>query len=156
MRKAKTVHEELHAWDREVLKGLANKLKKLKHDLAKCRRGPLTDENLVAQKELLLRIELLLEQEELVWVQRARLNWLKHGDHNTSFFQKFSTSQERRNSIKSLVDDQGLRHENLDVMKDMVKGYFENLFTAEVKALVWFWLIDKTLVLTSMLSVWIR
>jgi hypothetical protein len=25
-----------------------------------------------------------------------------------------------------------------------------------VKALVWFWLIDETLVLTSMLSVWIR
>jgi hypothetical protein len=139
-----------------VLKGPTNKLKKLKRDLEKCRRGPLTNENLVAQKELLLRIELLLEQEELVWVQCARLNWLKHGNRNTSFFQKFATSQKRRNPIKSQVDDQGVRHENLDVMKDMVKGYFENLFTAEVKALVWFWLIDETLVLTSMLSVWIR
>jgi hypothetical protein len=28
--------------------------------------------------------------------------------------------------------------------------------SAKVKALVWFWLIDETLVLTSMLSVWIR
>jgi hypothetical protein len=139
-----------------VLKGPTNKLKKLKRDLEKCRRGPLTNENLVAQKELLLRIELLLEQEELVWVQCARLNWLKHGNRNTSFFQKFATSQKRRNPIKSQVDDQGVRHENLDVMKDMVKGYFENLFTAEVKPLVWFWLIDETLVLTSMLSVWIR
>jgi hypothetical protein len=139
-----------------VLKGPTNKLKKLKRDLEKCRRGPLTNENLVAQKELRLRIELLLEQEELVWVQCARLNWLKHGNRNTSFFQKFATSQKRRNPIKSQVDDQGVRHENLDVMKDMVKGYFENLFTAEVKPLVWFWLIDETLVLTSMLSVWIR
>jgi hypothetical protein len=131
-------------------------LKKLKRDLEKCRRGPLTNENLVAQKELRLRIELLLEQEELVWVQCARLNWLKHGNRNTSFFQNFATSRKRRNPIKSQVDDQGVRHENLDVMKDMVKGYFENLFTAEVKPLVWFWLIDETLVLTSMLSVWIR
>ena len=74
MNKARAVHEKLHVWDREVLKGPVNKLKKLKRDLEKCRRGPLTDDNLVAQKELLLRIELLLEQEELDWIQHAPLN----------------------------------------------------------------------------------
>ena len=93
----------------------------------------MSDDNLAAQKELLLRIELLLEQEELIWVQRARLNWLKHGDRNTNFFQKFATSRKRRNTIKSLVDDQGGRHDDICAMKAVVKEYFENLFTAEVQ-----------------------
>jgi hypothetical protein len=108
MHKANLVHEELHTWDRQVLKGPVNQLKNLKRELERCRRGQLTDENLATQKELLLWIELLLEQEEIVWVQCARMNWLKHGDRNISFFQNFATSRKRRNTIKALVDDQGV------------------------------------------------
>jgi len=49
----------------------------------------MTDESIAAQKEILLQLELLLEQEEIFWVQLARANWLKHGDKNTSFFSSF-------------------------------------------------------------------
>lgn len=82
-------------------------IKKLKRELERRRREALMDDNIAAQKELLMRIELLLEQEEIVWVQRARLNWLRHGDRNTSFFQNFATTRKRRNTIRGLVDDQG-------------------------------------------------
>jgi hypothetical protein len=133
MNKAKAVHEELHVWDREVLKGPVHRLKRLKHELEKRRRGPMSDDNMAAQKELLLSIELLMEQEELVWIQRARLNWLKHGDRNTNFFQHYATSRKRRNAIKSLVDEQGARHENINYIKQVIKSYFDNLFSAEVK-----------------------
>jgi len=40
-------------------------MKKLKKELEKVRRRPMTDENLARQKELLLNIELLLEQQEI-------------------------------------------------------------------------------------------
>ena len=46
----------------------------------------MTDESIATQKEIQLWLELLLEQEEIIWVQRARANWLKHGDRNTNFF----------------------------------------------------------------------
>jgi hypothetical protein len=58
----------------------------MQKDLEKLQRGPMSDESVAAQKELLVRLELLMEQEELMWVQRARANWLKHGDRNTKFF----------------------------------------------------------------------
>jgi hypothetical protein len=48
--------------------------------------GPLTKENIVIAKELSNLIELLLEQEEVHWMQRSRANWLQHGDQNTYFF----------------------------------------------------------------------
>ena len=75
-------------------------MKKLKKELEKVRRSPMTDENLARQKELLLNIELLLEQEEIYWVPRARANWSNHGDRNSDFFQNLATSRRRRNLIK--------------------------------------------------------
>ena len=107
-------------------------MKKLKRELEILRRGPPTNESLAAQKEILLRLKLLLEQEEIIWVQRARANWLKHGDRNTSFFHHYASTQRRRNMVK-LVDEQGVRHENIDEMNVMVKEYFANLFTSEVQ-----------------------
>lgn len=92
----------------------------------------MSDESLEAQKEILLWLELLLEQEEIVWVQRARANWLKHGDKNTNFFQHYASSRRKRNWVRGLVDDHGIKHEDNDKMKEMVKEYFGNLFTSEV------------------------
>jgi len=79
MRKVTEVHEDLHVWDREVLKKPVQRMKKLKRDLERLRRGPMTEESAAAQKEILLRIELLLEQEELKWVQRQEQNGLSMG-----------------------------------------------------------------------------
>lgn len=63
---------------------------------------------------------------------RARANWLKQGDRNTSFFHNFATKRRKKNSIKGLIDHNGTMQEDGVVMCNIVKGYFENLFTAEV------------------------
>ena len=68
-------------------------------------------------------------------MQRARANWLKHGDRNSGFFQNLATSRRRRNLIKSLIDDNGVKHEDASGMKDLVQSYFTNLFTSEVNHL---------------------
>lgn len=133
MQKTMQVHDELHVWDRKVLKGPTNRIKKMQKELEILRRGSLTDENLMAQKELLVRLELLMEQEELMWVQRARANWLKHGDRNTKFFQQFASSRKKRNTICGLVDDLGVRHEDRNTMCCMVQDYFTHLFQSEIQ-----------------------
>lgn len=131
MQKTNKVHAELHVWDRQTLKRPAKRLQKLCKQLEKLRRGPMSDASLAEQKELQLKIELLLEQ-EIFWIQRARANWLKHGDRNTSYFQLFASSRRKKNSIKSLIDDHGVKHENREEMKALVQDYFVNLFTSEV------------------------
>ena len=76
-------------------------------------------------------MELLLEQEELTWVQRARANWLKHGDRNTKFFQQYVSSRRKKKLITGLVDDQGNQHEDGHTMCSMVQNYFTQLFQSE-------------------------
>jgi 23S rRNA maturation mini-RNase III len=86
MTKLNQVHADLHTWDMEILRKPSQQKKRLHRELEELRRGPMMDDSIAAQKEILLRLELLLEQEEIFWVQRARANWLKHGDRNTNFF----------------------------------------------------------------------
>jgi hypothetical protein len=61
--------------------------------------GPLSDEAVSKQREIQLKMENLLEQEELYWVQRGRVNWLKHGDQNTAFFHRSASARRKRNFI---------------------------------------------------------
>ena len=85
----KEVHEALHRWDREILKGPRRRLRDLQTELNTVMAGPLTDEAVAQQKEIQLKMENLLEQEELYWIQRGRVNWLKQGDQNTAFFHRY-------------------------------------------------------------------
>jgi hypothetical protein len=51
----------------------------------------------------------------------------------------------------------GKQHESKRILlKIFVKKVVINYKKGEIESPIWFWLIDETLVLTSMLSVWIR
>jgi predicted RNase H-like nuclease (RuvC/YqgF family) len=74
--KVRDVHEDLHKWDKDVLK-FEKRIADLKRELERLRRGPMSAANSESQKEIMVRLELMLEQEEIYWLQRARANWLK-------------------------------------------------------------------------------
>ena len=84
------------------------------------------------QKEIMVVIENLLDQEENFWLQRGRANWLMHGDHNTSFFHNVATDRKKRNNIKKLLDDSGIWREGKE-LKNHITDYFSKLFTSEVQ-----------------------
>jgi hypothetical protein len=129
--KISDVHEDLHKWDKEVLKKPKKRMADLKRELERLRRGPMTETNAESQKEIMVRLELMLEQEEIYWLQRARANWLKKGDRNTSFFHNYATKRRKKNSIKGLIDHNGVLQEDGGLMCDIVEEYFQNLFMSE-------------------------
>jgi hypothetical protein len=122
------VHDALHAWDKEVLKGPRRRLRELQSELNEIMAGPLSDEAVSKQREIQLKMENLLEQEELYWVQRGRVNWLKHGDQNTAFFHRSASARRKRNFIKGLKNDQGVVVEDQGQLCSLAASYFENLF----------------------------
>ena len=87
------LHGALHAWDASVLGKPKRRLKKAQQELENAMKGTMSVENETIAKEKAELIEILLEQEEVHWLQRSRANWLQHGDRNTSFFHNFASAR---------------------------------------------------------------
>ncbi|KAM0890726.1 hypothetical protein ACQ4PT_026820 [Festuca glaucescens] len=73
----------------------------------------------------------LLYREEMLWMQRSRINWLKEGDRNTRFFHQKAVWRARKNRIKKLKDDAGMSKDTPSDMERMATSYFKELFTRD-------------------------
>lgn len=71
----------------------------------------------------------MLDSEELMWHQRSRINWLKSGDKNTSFFHTKASSRFQRNTIDRIQDSNGVWQEDGEVIDKIFVEYFDSLFT---------------------------
>ncbi|KAA3459967.1 reverse transcriptase [Gossypium australe] len=65
------------------------------------------------------------------WEQRARVNWLRHGDRNTTYFHNCATARRRANSIYKLILDNGQEINDESIIQEEAKTYFEKLFTSK-------------------------
>jgi hypothetical protein len=101
------VHNQLHKWDLYTLQRSKKRIRAAQRELEQVAVDDLSDENIEKQKQLALEIERLLEQEEIHWAQRSRVNWLQFGDKNTSYFHRSASTRRERNRIKRLRNDQG-------------------------------------------------
>lgn len=61
-----------------------------------------TDDLLAELLNVKLYLNMEMDKEEWYWEQRARANWLRMGDKNTSFFHKFASQRKRMNRICGL------------------------------------------------------
>jgi hypothetical protein len=73
----------------------------------------------------------LLYREQMLWLQRSRVTWLKEGDRNTNFFHQKAIWRARKNKIKKLKDDDGIWQEVPSDMERMATSYFQELFTRD-------------------------
>jgi hypothetical protein len=73
----------------------------------------------------------LLYGEEMLWIQRSRISWLKEGDRNTRFFHQKAKWRARRNKIKKLKDNDGVWKEVPSEMERMASSYFKEIFTRD-------------------------
>lgn len=72
------------------------------------------------------RLTELYHREEMLWRQRARLEWLTHGDKNTYFFHLRASRRGRKNQIKD-----GRVTENKCEMEAMTRAFYQELYTTE-------------------------
>jgi hypothetical protein len=77
------------------------------------------------------QLQELLYREELLWLQRSRVTWLKEGDRNTKFFHQRAVWRARKNKIKRLKDSEGVWQDSPTDMERMATSYFQELFTRD-------------------------
>ncbi|CAN1830601.1 LINE-1 retrotransposable element ORF2 protein [Linum perenne] len=88
-----------------------------------------TEEVREEEKNLKIELEDIWKAEEIGWSQRAKSNWLAHGDRNTKFFHAATVHRKQRNLISRLLDDNGNWITTDSQIKDMANSFFIDLFT---------------------------
>nr|GLL36006.1 uncharacterized protein LOC109174175 [Ipomoea trifida] len=83
--------------------------------------------------ETKLRKELddVLHEEEIYWYQRSREQWIASGDRNTKYYHLAAKIKRSRNTCKSLLNDDGLRIYDEEILKNMVKDFYTKLFAKD-------------------------
>lgn len=92
-----------------------------------------------APSELLFRQEFVARKkwdffaaaQESFYRQKSRIRWLKLGDANSKFFHKAATTNQAKNSIKSLRDSEGTRFTTEAQIKEMTVSYFKHILGQE-------------------------
>ncbi|KAL4388382.1 hypothetical protein GQ457_09G019490 [Hibiscus cannabinus] len=121
------------AWSLEVFGHIGNRKRHILARLHGIERTLEMGPNLYLEeleKALKSELDIVLLQEESLWHQRARSDWIDKGDRNTNFFHLSAMIRKKRNSIKSLkignrwcVDQAHLREHAV--------VFFQQLFTSE-------------------------
>jgi hypothetical protein len=62
--------------------------------------------------------------------QRSRVEWLREGDRNTSFFHARASARCKANKIEVLLRPDGSKCEEQGEIKGMVQNFYEGLFSA--------------------------
>jgi hypothetical protein len=102
----------------------------LRHDL--CRLNARQDaQSQKDKKRIEKEMDSLLEQEEIYWKQRSRIEWLREGDRNTNFFHRKSTWRKKKNTISKLKKDDGTFTNSVELMGEITTGFFKDLYTAD-------------------------
>ena len=70
-----------------------------------------------------------MDREAKLWRQRAKIPWLKDGDHNTTFFHSKASQRRRKNYIKGLYNHKGQWNTNLGRITDTILQFYQDLFT---------------------------
>ncbi|KAH1032635.1 hypothetical protein J1N35_044809 [Gossypium stocksii] len=124
------VSEGLSKWAMRIRRKKDGKLNSLKSRLNFLYNAPPNDETLEEIIEAKLELNLEIDKTEIYWEQRARSNWLKNEDRNTSFFHSLASNRCRMNKIMRIRCADGSFITEEDEMMKMVVNYFKELFTS--------------------------
>ncbi|GAU20604.1 hypothetical protein TSUD_33400 [Trifolium subterraneum] len=85
--------------------------------------------HVILEKELQTLYNHILFQEEMLWYQKSREQWIKFGDKNSSFFHAQTIIRRKRNKIHRLQLPNGVWTTDSATLQDEAQTYFKNFFS---------------------------
>ncbi|XP_038979986.1 uncharacterized protein LOC120110122 [Phoenix dactylifera] len=135
-RKLELAKRRLRRWNREVVgdifwrvEGVETAISELqsKEDL----EGTLSSSDMGDLRGLLATHHSLLRQHEIFWRQKSRVQWVREGDRNTSFFHRTTIIRRQWSTIHSLRDGSGHRVEGEPSIRQTLLDFFRTRWTEE-------------------------
>jgi hypothetical protein len=115
----------LKQWSLTHFSSVRKELETLRAQLASLQA---TNADSGAVKETIRNMNDLLYREEMLWLQRSRVAWLREGDRNTKFFHQPAAWRARKNRIRKLRRGDGVWVHDMNEMIGMVNDYFKTLY----------------------------
>ncbi|XP_039014644.1 uncharacterized protein LOC120144710 [Hibiscus syriacus] len=75
-------------------------------------------------------LEEVLQQEESLWLQKSRNQWILHGDKNTKFFHACTMLRRRHNYVRALKEADGSWISDQVALCSMAVNFYRDLFTS--------------------------
>jgi len=126
--KLKLLKNDLKEWNRNVFGSMEeNKkriVKEIEHLDVKDANNDLEESDKLRRLELFSQLRMLDKKLESLFRQKARSNWLKHGDSNSKFYYSVIRWRGLRNEVKVLEEDNQWCEEPKVVRRE-VKRVFE-------------------------------
>lgn len=120
----------MDSWGREAFGNVGRKVADLRVKLQNLQRSVQSEKVIEETTMVEGELDSLLEQEEIIWCQRSRANWLRHGDRNTRFFHTKASQRRKRNTIEELETADGRKVEEDKDLYEVLAYYFIPLFSS--------------------------
>ncbi|XP_061340990.1 uncharacterized protein LOC133287406 [Gastrolobium bilobum] len=130
----------LKKWNKEVFGNISYRIRNLTQSIADIQLKRERVDSLRLQKleeELHDNLNLTLDQEELLWFQKSRHNWIIDGDKNTKFYHLKTVMRRSSNRISRLCNNDNIWIEDPNELKVHVCNYYKDLFSEEVRDRRW-------------------
>ncbi|KAL4373767.1 hypothetical protein AHAS_Ahas05G0114700 [Arachis hypogaea] len=127
----KSLSDDIRQWNRDVFGHLFKEKRTLLNRIAAIQNSPSYSTNPFLddlEKEVSSELDIILDREEVFWLQRSRHQWIVDGDQNTCFYHTKTLIRRRKNCIVKLRSKDGAWIEDQKEMKGLGSNYFNELF----------------------------
>ena len=80
-------------WNKNVFGKVEDEIRRKQNQLQTLQDSIVTKEDVRRERVCREELEELLDREEMMWAQKARTNWILHGDRNTRYFKQWSNKE---------------------------------------------------------------
>ncbi|KAL9683373.1 hypothetical protein QQ045_015194 [Rhodiola kirilowii] len=118
----------LAKWNKEKFGRVEKRIKDLKAELDSVRLLERDIVLMAKEADIVEEIDEWRLREEILWRQRSRIDWLKEGDRNTSYFHTKATQRKKSNKITKLRNSEGAWITEEAQLGALIKDYFMDIF----------------------------
>jgi hypothetical protein len=128
--KLQQVFDQVYTWGQNTYGNIPRQIKQTQQKIHDKKSNIPTKDDITDIHQMEVSLDKLLKQEETWWSQRAKVNWLQHGDLNTAFFHFKASQRKRKNKINFILDQQGNKATSNKDIQQAFMDYFTNIFTS--------------------------
>jgi hypothetical protein len=129
----KNFKHSLKLWNKNTFGNIFQRMQEIENRLAALQQtfisGTRTTDLMKEEEELQAELEERKKQEEIMWRQKSRVQWLKEGERNTKFFHRAMVHHRYINQITQLEDAQGNPIREHTQIAEELNTYYKELLT---------------------------